>query len=131
MGMDASVSGGQQLSDPFNIAQGGGRGGGGGNNGPPMIKSVFSFDRIGSGGGQQDMGGSFKWPEKIHASTVKQNDMFWNKCRELKQSQAATRYMDSSSSSSGNTVQFPGTVLRGYNNSTASSLPMPPSPARD
>lgn len=115
---------GQQLSDPYNINyQGGGRGSYGGT----TIKSVFSFDRI----GQQDIISStnFKWPEKIHGSTVKQNDMFWNKCRELKQSQAATRYMDSSSSSSGNTVNVPpGAVVnvKGYHHS-----PMPPSPARD
>lgn len=115
----------QQLSDPYNIAQG--SRGGGGPPAAPMMKSVFSFDRI---GGQQEMTTSFKWPEKIHASTVKQNDMFWNKCRELKQSQAATRYMDSSSSSSGNTVQFPGAVMRGYS-TNQSPLPMPPSPARD
>lgn len=135
MGMgEVNVAAQQQLSDPYNLAQGGrimGSGGGGG--GGAMVKSVFSFDRIGQqsqgGGGGGDMSTSFKWPEKIHASTVKQNDMFWNKCRELKQQQAAPRYMDSSSSSSGNTVNFPGaTHLRGY---SASPLPMPPSPARD
>lgn len=142
-GMDVNnVVGGQQLSDPYNLAQGGRTNSGGG--GGAMMKSVFSFDRLGGLGGggggggggmvtgqhhhQVDLGTSFKWPEKIHASTVKQNDMFWNKCRELKQQQAATRYMDSSSSSSGNTVNFPGAVLRGYN---TSPLPMPPSPARD
>lgn len=92
----------QQLSDPYNINyQGGGRSYGG-------IKSVFSFDRL----GQQDSESpSFKWPEKIHGSMVKQNDMFWNKCREIKQLQAPPRYMDSSSSSSGNTVNLPSSGL--------------------
>lgn len=123
----ATAMTGQQLSDPNNINYQGG--GGRANYGEKTIKSVFSFDRI----GQQDVisSSNFKWPEKIHGSTVKQNDMFWNKCRELKQSQAATRYMDSSSSSSGNTVNIPpGQVMKGCHRNLISS-PMPPSPARD
>lgn len=132
LGMGMGMTGQQLSSDPYNLAQGG-RGG-------AMMKSVFSFDRItgqtmsSSGHGQGDLGPAFKWPEKIHASTVKQNDMFWNKCRELKQQhqQGTPRYMDSSSSSSGNTVNFPGASgggIRGYANT--SPLQMPPSPARD
>lgn len=130
----------QQLSDPYNIAQGG-RSSSSTAGGASTMKSVFSFDRIGGQSGGGDSGpaaGSFKWPEKIHASTVKQNDMFWNKCRELKQHHSsAARFMDSSSSSSGsgNTVNYPGAVLRGYSTSSSAAAAaagaMPPSPARD
>lgn len=67
------------------------------------LKSVFSFEHLAEG----TVGAEFKWPEQIDGSTVKRNDLFWN------QSQALTRHVDSSSSSSGNAGSYPGVVRRG------------------